>query len=142
MARYVDQILSADETVLFDAKVHWAIYIWPTFWTLITGGLALPVTFFWYVFALLYHLNSDFAVTNKRLIAKFGFISRTTIEQRLNKIDTIIVNQGILGRMLNYGKITVRGTGVSASPFGPIANPLDFKRSIEQAIEAYEKKVA
>ncbi|WP_161495051.1 PH domain-containing protein [Caulobacter sp. BP25] len=88
----------------------------------------------------MYQLNSDFAVTNKRLIAKFGFINRTTIEQRLNKVDTIIVNQGVLGRILNYGKIIVRGTGVSASPFGPIAQPLDFKRAIEEAIEATEAR--
>ncbi|MBO9558659.1 MAG: PH domain-containing protein, partial [Caulobacter sp.] len=81
---------------MFDAKVHWGIYIWPVFWTVISFGVLLPVTFVWFIFALMYQLNSDFAVTNKRLIAKFGFINRTTIEQRLNKVDTIIVNQGIL----------------------------------------------
>jgi hypothetical protein len=46
--------------------------------------------------------------------------------------------------MLNYGKVVVRGTGVSASPFGPISQPLDFKRAghrrIEEAIEATEAK--
>jgi len=141
MARYIDQVIGKDEKILFDAKVHWGIYIWPTFWTLISFGMFLPITFFWFLFALLYQLNSDFAVTNKRLVAKFGFISRVTIEQRLTKVDTIIVNQGILGRMLNYGKITVRGTGVLSLSFGPSSEPLDFKRAIESAIEAAESKV-
>jgi uncharacterized membrane protein YdbT with pleckstrin-like domain len=140
VARYIDQVIAGDEKILFDAKVHWGIYIWPTFWTVVSFGFLLPITFFWFIFALMYQLNSDFAVTNKRLIAKFGFINRTTIEQRLNKVDTIIVNQGVLGRMLNYGKVVVRGTGVSASPFGPISQPLDFKRAIEEAIEATEAK--
>lgn len=142
MARYIDQIIAGDEKVLFDAKVHWAIYIWPIFWTIVTFGFAIPITAVWFILALMYQLNSDFAVTNKRLVAKFGFISRTTIEQRLVKVDTIIVNQGILGRILDYGKVTVRGTGVSSSPFGPISQPLDFKRAIEAAIEATEGKSA
>jgi hypothetical protein len=70
------------------------------------------------------------------VVAKWGFIARSTIEQRLEKVDSVSVDQTFLGRVLNFGNVTVHGTGINATPIKMIADPLAFRRKVEQAIEA------
>lgn len=64
--------------------------------------------------------TSEFAVTNKRVVMKFGFIRRSSLEVLLTKIEGVSVDQGILGRILDYGTIVVGGTGGSRTPFPKI----------------------
>ena len=40
-----------------------------------------------------------------------GFIKRRTFEMSLDKVESVDVNQSILGRLLNYGDVTIRGVG-------------------------------
>ena len=49
----------------------------------------------------------------------------------LTKVETIRVDQSILGRVLNYGTIVVTGTGGTNEPFTSIANPLEFRRQVQ-----------
>jgi len=67
--------------------------------------------------------------SHKRVIAKFGLISRSTIEINLQKIESIQVNQGILGRIFNFGSIVVSGAGNPQAPIPGISSPLEFRRS-------------
>ena len=43
-------------------------------------------------------------VTNMRVVHKTGFIKRRTFEMALDKIESVDVNQSIMGRILNYGE--------------------------------------
>ena len=61
--------------------------------------------------AFLYRQTTELAVTNKRVIAKVGIISRATIEQRLEMVDSVQVKQGIIGRLLGAGSVGIRGAG-------------------------------
>jgi uncharacterized membrane protein YdbT with pleckstrin-like domain len=45
------------------------------------------------------------------VIAKFGFISRSTVELNIHKIESIQVDQGIFGRLFNFSSIIVAGAG-------------------------------
>jgi len=138
MASYIERALGANERVVHQAKVHWAVFIWPFFWTVISMGLLLPLTAVWFLAALFRLLNTELAVTDKRLIAKTGFISRRVIEQRLAKVDAIRIDQGIFGRILGYGTVFISGSGISTTPFRNIADPMGFKRAAEEQIERYE----
>jgi uncharacterized membrane protein YdbT with pleckstrin-like domain len=86
--------------------------------------------------------TTDLGVTNKRVIAKAGLISRRTVEQRIQKIESIRVNQGILGRMLDYGTIMVHGTGGATTPIRNVADPFAFKRAVESVIDDFETGAA
>ena len=44
-------------------------------------------------------------VTNLRVVHKTGFIKRQTFEMSLDKVESVDVNQSILGRILNYGDV-------------------------------------
>lgn len=77
-------------------------------------------------------MTSEFAITNKLIIIKVGLISRRTLEMNLSKIESVNVDQGILGRMLGYGTIVVIGTGGTKEPFASIADPMNFRKKFQE----------
>ncbi|RME36028.1 MAG: PH domain-containing protein [Thermoflexia bacterium] len=87
--------------------------------------------------ALVYVLTTEFAVTNRRIIAKRGFIRRHTVEMLLTRVETVSVHQNILGRLLNYGTIAVTGTGGTRESFRAIVAPLRVRQGIHRVIEQY-----
>jgi len=74
--------------------------------------------------------TTEIAVTDKRVIYKRGFINRHTIEVNMDKVASVDVDQSILGRLLNYGTVTVRGTGLSFEPLRRIESPLALRNAI------------
>ena len=84
--------------------------------------------------AFVRYQTSEFAVTNKRVIMKVGLIRRTSVEIVLNKIESIKVDQGIAGRIFDYGSIAIVGTGGTHDPFHRIAAPLQFRRTVQEQL--------
>ena len=80
---------------------------------------------------------TEFAVTNRRVIAKTGFVRRNTLEMLLPKIESVSVNQSVLGRMLNFGSVTVTGTGGTQESFNAIIEPIGVRKKINRIIEKY-----
>jgi len=74
--------------------------------------------------------TTELVVTNRRIIHKTGLIRRHSIEMSRAQVESIDVDQGVLGRMLDFGDITVRGTGTTFEPFRYIAAPLRFRSAI------------
>jgi len=89
--------------------------------------------------ALIIILTTEFAVTNRRVIAKTGFIRRHTLEMLLLKIESVAVQQSILGRLLDFGTVTVTGTGGTREGFKAIVDPIAARSRINQIIEFYTK---
>ena len=135
MASYVEGALTKGEQVVHQGKVSiWSLapllllgLVFLAFW-----GLGL---LFWIAAAIKY-FTTELAITNKRVIAKFGLISRSTIEINLQKIESIQVNQGILGRIFNFGSIVVSGAGNPQAPIPGISNPLQFRRAFVDTQES------
>jgi len=92
--------------------------------------------------ALIIILTTEFAVTNKRVIAKTGFIRRHTIEMLLSKVESIAAHQSVLGRLLNFGTVTVTGTGGTKESFRAIAEPIVVRKKINQIVERYTQAYA
>jgi uncharacterized membrane protein YdbT with pleckstrin-like domain len=80
------------------------------------------------------------AVTNKRVIIKTGLLRRRTFELLLSKVESIGVEEGLMGRMFGYGSVVVRGTGGTPEPFANVGHPLEFRRQVQQQIEASDQK--
>ena len=77
---------------------------------------------------------TEFALTNKRVIIRRGMLEKRTEEILLPKIESIAVDQGLLGRMLDYGTLTVRGTGGTFEPLCHVAHALEFRRRVQEQI--------
>jgi len=143
---YVSRSLGPGESLVYVASITWATYVWSfviaalgVFVLFVSphGGLALiAAALVWFAYVGIRNSTIELAVTNFKVVAKKGFIARRTLEQRLEKIDAIDVDQSVAGRILNFGDVVIHGTGIDATPFRMISDPLTFRRKVEQAIEA------
>ena len=156
---YVDDNLITGEAITYRARLHWILFVKPTligltiialaaflFYaadlgnvlsgqaTLLIGIAVLVISALPILAAALTWHSAEFAVTNKRVILKTGFIQSKTAEMFLNKIESVGVDQSIVGRIMDYGTIVIRGTGGSLEPFHRVSAPLRFRRQIQEQI--------
>jgi uncharacterized membrane protein YdbT with pleckstrin-like domain len=75
-------------------------------------------------------VTTEFAVTDRRVIFKTGLISRHTLEMNRSKVESVDVDQPLLGRIFGYGTVILRGTGSTFEPIYHIADPLAFRSQI------------
>lgn len=120
MGSYVNNNLIRDEIVEYEATYHWII-----FW-----NLRALLTLF--IAPLINRWTDEFVITNKRIIMKTGLIARRTVEMNLSKIETVNVDQSILGRILGYGNIIIVGTGGTREWFPNIKSPVKFRRTFQE----------
>jgi uncharacterized membrane protein YdbT with pleckstrin-like domain len=143
---YVESNLTPGEQVIAYGKVHWYVYVpggvllalgvvlimtsGVLGWLLAISGAVLLVK------GWIASTSTELAITNKRVIAKFGFIRRSTVELMHSKVEGFNVEQGILGRILDFGTIIVNGTGAGKTPIPQIAAPQQFRKQALAAIES------
>ena len=147
---YVEENLMPGEQIMYRANLHWIIYSAPLFFGLVgivivvssfsnryqaalegLGGLFLIVAGLLGLSRWIISRTSEFAVTNKRVVIKVGLIRRHTLELLLAKVESIGVEQAVLGRILGYGTIVVVGTGGTRESFTNIAQPLEFRKQVQ-----------
>ena len=128
---YIDQSLIEGEILLHRGRMSW----WSQFWLVLLGLVTLVVVIglAFLIWAWVNMRSTEVAITNRRVIAKFGFIKRNTVEINLDKVEALRVEQGFWGRILNYGTIFISGAGTSVAPFPHIADPLVFRRKFMEA---------
>ena len=151
--RYVRRVLQPGETIVYSTKLHWRVYIQAILLVIaciiITGaavatndnqGISLAFGIAAVIFALLAlsaglrafirRATTELAVTDHRVIYKSGLLSRHTIEMNRDKVESVDVDQSLLGRVFGYGTVIVRGTGGSLEPMRNIGDPLTFRSHI------------
>lgn len=150
---YLQQILQPGETLRYVGRLHWIVYL-PGLvlfaiavalaaaivaanqlgnfvpYLLIALDLVMLVSLLTLLAAAVRRWTTEIAVTDRRVIFKRGLIRRHTIEMNMDKVETVDVDQSLVGRLLGYGDIVVRGTGSSIEPFRKIAAPLDFRNQV------------
>jgi uncharacterized membrane protein YdbT with pleckstrin-like domain len=165
MRSYVETVLLKGEELTFAGQLHWIIFlpglasaIFGAFLCLLTPqGLndGLMLGFMqemrgYFTFAgvglvgggviMLGHaylrlISTELAITNRRVIAKTGFISRNTFEIMLNRVEGANIDQSVWGRLFNFGSIFVHGTGGGITPIDFISDPLNFKKQLMTWVE-------
>jgi uncharacterized membrane protein YdbT with pleckstrin-like domain len=144
MASYIESSLMPGEEIFYKGRISvWSLifYVVPTLFlglcaigALFSGALSICLLFLVLgcvplFFAYLRYNSIECALTNKRIIAKFGFVRRTTIDLDLRKTESIRLEQSILGRIFNYGSIVVSGAGNPQAPVPGISSPMDFRKA-------------
>lgn len=142
---YVDSQLMSGEKVIYRAHLSRLVYL-PAILLLIfpaLGWLFGPPWLGWVCLAvvviigLVAHVKfttSVFVVTDQRVLIKVGWIQRRSLETLLAKIEGIGVEQGLMGRLFNYGTITITGTGGTHERFDKIAAPMQFRKKVQEQI--------
>ena len=141
---YIDETLLADEHVVYRTALHWIIFARAI--AVLTVGIAVLVAFSQVPLAglavlllgalmlippLIAYKTTELGVTNKRMIVKVGFIRRRTLELLLRQVEAISVDQSLSGRLLNYGSITLTGTGGVREIYHRVREPLELRRRIQ-----------
>ena len=122
---YIEESLSTGEEIRALFKLHWVAKLPMIFWIILIITIPLAI---WEWFKLHF---TEMGVTNKRVILKTGIISRHSEEMKLSSIETVEIEQGIMGRILGFGTVKVTGKGISDLVFTRIDDPMDVKRRIE-----------
>jgi uncharacterized membrane protein YdbT with pleckstrin-like domain len=152
MGRYIDEILQPGEKVLYSTNAHWIFFLpaiagWivaivfvvlsylvpagaPALLCLSMAAISAVVALYKTITAWFHRWTIETDVTNLRVIHKTGFITRQTFEMSLDKVESVDVKQSILGRIFNYGNVTIRGVGEGVETIKTIASPLAFRNSI------------
>ncbi len=166
---YVEQTLAGDEEIIMRARFNWTYSFWHVFFFIL--GFAPVAVFAWGQFGLgrsfadlalgyyvslfaiflgclilllhMIHLwTTEIAITNYRFIFKTGLIARDTKEVSLGNIEEINLQQSIWGRIFGYGKMILRGTGVGVIELPNIDNPINVRKTMENARANRNKTVS
>ena len=153
MPSYIQTVIAKNESLIYQGEISlWALlplFFWGfvivvpslAFMALFSGLFffySLVLFFFgvqFWIYAAIYYLTTEIVITDKRIIVKEGWISRTTMEINLSNVETIQVDQGILGRIFNYGNLVLSGAGDPQSIISGIIDPLDFRRNVFEVQE-------
>jgi uncharacterized membrane protein YdbT with pleckstrin-like domain len=154
-AGYVMRNLQPDEKILYHARLHWIIYkkaivcwllaastfalalalvltenLYAALPASAVGALALFVSLPYAINAWWNQFTTEIVVTNRRIIFVRGFIQRHTTEMALLRVESVLVDQSIFGRLLGFGSVHCRGTGEGMEHLHRVANPVALRNSI------------
>lgn len=149
---FIKNNLQKGEDVILEAKIHLGIFL-PSFvcatvtymllmletdpdnWFIgILTMVSILFTFLAFIGALLYKYTTELALTNKRVIAKFGFIQRSIIDISYSKLESVIIDQSVIQRLFGTGTILIHGLGHSKTPVLHVANALEFHKKVNETI--------
>jgi uncharacterized membrane protein YdbT with pleckstrin-like domain len=148
---YVKRILEPGETVTHVTRPHWRVYL-PSILLLllalamllaasyvaqdliavpeIAAAIFLVLAVVSWIPAFLQRWTTELAVTNRRIVFKSGLFRRHTMEMNMAKVESVDVDQSIIGRILGFGTVTIRGTGGGIEPMRNIADPIAFRNHV------------
>ncbi|NJO03963.1 MAG: PH domain-containing protein [Bacteroidia bacterium] len=151
---YIKENLSKGERVIYTTTLHWVLFL-ESVSILLTGlvisflgarykdvlgsttyivqYLALFVLIFGgikFLLELIRHRTSEFVVTTERVLIKVGVIHRSSTSMPLSKIESVEIDQSIIGRLFGFGSIHITGTGTAESKFDLISDPHKFRRKM------------
>ncbi len=132
MTSYVEGALIQDERIVHTGRIS----LWSMAHLIGLGVLLLPVFGLGLIFlikAWVRYRTTELAVTTRRVIVKFGLIRRSTVEININKVESIQVDQDILGRLFNHGTLIIAGAGSPQAPIAGISDPMAFRRAFIEA---------
>jgi len=148
---YLKKVLLPGEIIVYQTGLHWLIYLRATFFLILAlaiFGVSLQIDQQYAIFvqgvaaicllvaiidglgAAVQRASTELAVTDQRVIYKRGILSRHTLEMNRSKVESVDVDQSLVGRMFGYGTVLLRGTGGSLEPFRSISDPLTFRSHI------------
>ena len=150
---YVKRVLEPGETITHVTRTHWRVYVPAILLAILAAAFAasnyvaddfvalpriaaailLALAFVSWLPAFLGRWTTELAVTNRRIVFKSGLFRRHTMEMNMSKVESVDVDQSVIGRILGFGTVTIRGTGGGIEPMRNIADPIAFRNHVTAA---------
>jgi uncharacterized membrane protein YdbT with pleckstrin-like domain len=161
----LDDVLNADEKLLFRTRLHWLPCAPPALFVSVLGVvvgaalvaiargrvaelssraplvmLAVALVFAAIVVVPLIVVRflvatHEFGVTDRRVVARMGWLTTRTVDLNVAKVESLVIEQGALGRLFRYGDLKVVGTGGTAETFHGVRDPIGFRKAVNQAAD-------
>lgn len=131
MASYIEGSLLSNETILHQGRIS----LWSMFPLILLGVILTPIVIGLVLLVMVYirYKTTELAITNQRVVVKTGLISRKIIEINIGKVESVEVTQTVLGRLFDFGSLSISGTGFNQAPIPNIADPMAFRKALTQA---------
>ncbi len=157
MARYADRLLSEGEDVVLRTRQHWLALLIKAGYPILlfiaglvlvffvrqlvsgtvydavgyAGFIALVISVLWLVKIYISWYSEDYLVTNRRVIKVEGIINKRSADSSLEKINDAVLEQDLLGRMLNYGDLDIlTAADVAVDRYRMLNRAPEFKRQM------------
>ena len=158
LGSYTTATLQPNERPLHQTTIHWMALSGSVIGAVLSLIVIVPIAMFaawrdfywaWLLLVIPFGIllsaavtvkTSELVITDRRVLIKVGFIQRHTFEMFISKIESVAVYQSMLGRLLDYGTVEIRGTGGSSESFATIAAPLPFRDSIQLVQSSSERR--
>lgn len=155
---YIEKNLIPGEKLVFRTGLHWTVLVWPIFVALVLAGGAvacllqnekafLVAGIFLLVVAGIVVLSAvvkrnavEIAVTDRRVMIKMGMANRRSLEIMLPKVESVGIEESMMGRALGYGTVVIRGTGGAPEPFQKIAHPAELRMKVQEQVDAASRR--
>ena len=162
---YADSLLSTGERVSHRVRQHWFVLVWGaripiaaiiaallllvlsgnvqdsafrTFLGILTAVLFIGGLVF-LAWATLRYLNTEFVLTNRRVVQVEGVVNKRATDSSLEKINDAVLTQSIFGRIFGFGDLDVlTAAEAGIERFRMIIDPIGFKRAMLDAKHEYE----
>lgn len=149
---YARGTLAPDERPFYKTSLHWIVFVRFGVMALLAflfiampfaigvqaltgsqiGWFALPLPALMMLPPTLAFASSELVITDKRVLIKTGIVSRQTLEMFIARVESVGVQQDVLGRMFDYGTVRIRGLGGSEEAFEAIARPIEFRNAVQR----------
>lgn len=140
---------STDRKVLYETKIHWISFVIPVI-LMIVGSVGLlfliaailsgymgimtilsavmSIPFYKGFMAFMRQKKTRISLNESQLTIVTNFISTTTVDLALNKLEGMQLFQSFLGKQLNFGNLVVTTGGITHSYF--IQYPMELREQI------------
>ena len=156
MPRYADRLLSNGEEVVMRTRQHWLAlllqartaivlfiaaivllflsqYITGTFHELLGYGViaAIVISLLWLAVTYITWYSEDYLITTRRVLKVEGILNKRSADSSLEKINDAVLEQNLLGRMLNYGDLDIlTAADVAVDRYRMLNRAPQFKRTM------------
>jgi len=131
------------ERTLYETGLHWAVFFRPVLWLIaaffmrsvpVLPAFLLLVAIVDIAGRFLLRSNTHFKLTTRRLSMSTGVLRKRSLELMLSKVESISVNEPMVGRMFGYGTVVVGGTGGTKEPFPLVPRPQEFRNRVQEQL--------
>jgi len=141
--RKLEEQLVEGEEILHVAYLHLAIFLYPgvlvtiavlvgVFFHWLVGGMIMLLSLYPLIDALIRFKTTKLVLTNKRVLARYGFFSKDNIQIKLSRVESAHVEEPLLGQILGYATVMIKGIGAGSIPITFIAKAGDYIKKLEE----------
>jgi uncharacterized membrane protein YdbT with pleckstrin-like domain len=146
MIEKIKNLLSPNERILKDARIHWIVFVAPVsylviallagvFFHPIMGFVILMLSLYPSYTAIIHYWMTHLILTNKKVMSRIGFLTRDWTQMRIEKIENAYLEEPIVGRFLGYSTVVVSGMGSGAVAVPYVIDGYGFVKDLEKLLE-------